>query len=188
MKSNRGVLGILFLVIFGSNTQLVAQAKTYSEETVKKEVALSNFNCIEVSGLAQAYIREGVKPHASLEVSGMPINEVIVKIENETLKVGTPLNYNGESVKIYITYKELNKLLVTDAAEILNDAPIRTSTLEITTLDAGNAVLKIKVDLIKIRMDDSADLTLIGQAKKQKILSNSKNGTFKNSGLQIGEY
>jgi len=182
------VITVLLVFSIGLGTQLRAQGKTYSKKSVKKEIMLPDFDKIEVYGLAQVYLSEGSKPYARLEVSGMPMDEVIVKVENRTLKISTPGNYSGESVKIYITYKEVNKLLVTDAAEIFSETPIRTSTLEISALDAGNAVLEINVNLVKIRMADSADLTLTGHAKKQKILSNSKSGTFTNSGLLIDDH
>ncbi|MDQ3534410.1 MAG: DUF2807 domain-containing protein [Bacteroidota bacterium] len=113
------------------------------------------------------------------------MDEVSVVVEKGTLKISTPGNYSGESVKIYITYQEVNKLLVTDAAEIFSNGPIEAPKLEISSLDAGNAVLEINVGLVKIWMRESADLTLTGYASQQKILSKSRNGTFDNSGLQL---
>ena len=185
MKTKSGVLGILFVFAVLWASESMAQGKTYSKELVKKEMSLTYFSSIEVTGLAQVYLNEGTETQARLEVSGMPIEEVGVVVEKETLKISTPGDYSGESVKIYITYKKIGKLLVTDAAEIFSNGPIKTAKLEISCLDAGNAVLELDVDLVEIRMKESADLTLTGYAKKQKILSISKNGTFDNTGLRL---
>ena len=142
MKTKKPLFGALIIFIIFFATDAVAQGKEYSKELVKKEMELTDFKAIEVSGLAQVYIGKGTEVKARLEVSGMPMNEVSVVVEKEILKINTPANYNGESVKIHITYQEVTKLLVTDAAEIFTDGPIETSKLEISAFDAGNAVLR----------------------------------------------
>ncbi len=185
MKARKGVFGVVFIFTILWASESIAQGNIYTKELVKKEMKLNNFSAIEVSGLAQIYLSEGTETNARLEVSGVPINDVKVIVEEGTLHISTRGDYNGESIKIYITYIKIEKLLVTDSAEIFSNGPIKTNSLEISSLDAGKAVLDIDVNLVKILMKDSADLTLTGYAKNQKISSRSKNGKFDNSGLQL---
>jgi len=185
MKTKRIVAGTLILFSMLWSLQSVAQQKTFSKKQVTKQIDLSDFTSIEVYGLAQVYLQKGLSPKADLEVSGMPMSKVSVVVENEILKISTPGNYNGESVKIYITYQEVNKLSVSDATEIYSKGPIETSKLEINSLDASKAVLEIDVVHVKIQMKDNANLILTGTTKEQSILSKSTSGTFDNSGLEV---
>ncbi len=183
MKAIKSISIISLVVIIIYSNGVFAQSKTYSKELVKKEMELTTFHSIEVSGLAQVYIKQGLHPYAVIKVSGMPVDKVKVKVEGDVLMISTPGNYSGESVKIHIVYTEVDSLLVMDAAEVFSEGAIKTSTLEVTVLDAGNAKLEVDVSLLKVQMSDSADLTLSGYAKKQKILSKSKKGTLTNLGL-----
>ncbi len=187
MKISRHANSTFLLFALILTLGMYAQETTISKVPVNKEMKLPTFHAIEVSGLAQVYIKQGAEPNVVLEVAGMPIEEVKCKVENGVLSISTPINYSGESVKIYVAYDQVNAIVVKDAAELFSENTIRTATLQITVQDRSNAVLELDVNQLDLWMKDSADLRLSGTARKQNIFSRNENGTFTNRSLSAAE-
>lgn len=164
---------------------------------------VGKFTSLEVSGLAEVIITQASKQKLIIKVSGMPITDVVTKVENETLMITTKGFHRGESVQVFVNYNQLNSISTSGSAELtstntlntqqmlvttngagdIKNLPIKADKLTVSINGAGNANLDVDVDSVVIEMNGAGDLTIQGVAKQQHITSNSSRGTLSNADL-----
>lgn len=169
MKKRIG-LRLLFLL-------LTTLSASYGQETETR--AVGPFTGIKTDGLVQVYLQEGDQERFRLEVKGIGLKDVISKVRNGVLTIKTEGNYNGEAIKVYVTYRQLNDLSVGGASKLFGQSTIKSRTLQVTTRDAGDAFLTVDVDSLLISMGGAGNLTISGKAKSEKITTKGPiNGTL----------
>jgi hypothetical protein len=180
---------------------LQAACSVFSSQTELRE--LDKFSALEVSGLAEVIITQADTQKIEVRVSGMPITDVITKVENDILVITTKGFHRGESVKVFVNYNQLNSISVSGSAEVtgtnilntrqmivttnragdIKDLVIKADNLIVNINGAGNANLSVEVEYVSIEMNDAGDLKIRGIAKNQKIVSNGSRGTLSNANL-----
>ena len=179
-----------FIVIIISVTFLSCQSYGQQASTTAiKNVELrdvSGYNSLKVSGLAVVYLTKGEKNKIKLEVSGMPIDNVITKVKNGVLDVTTRGHYNGESIAVYVSSLGLKSIIVGGSSELYGRDIIETSSLNVSVRDAGVARLNVNVSDLKIEMN-GGDLNIRGNAKRCAIryLKHGERGTLNQRQLTI---
>ena len=192
-------LKIILLLFVVSAPFLGCASLTFKSETR----AVDNFHSINVSGLADVYITQSEFNRLSMKVRGMPIADVLTKVEGGVLNISTKGSHSGESVKVYVDYRQLinirvggaatlkglnklvtNKLIVkTEDAGDVDYLEIEATDLVVSINDSGNANLKVDVGRSNIEMKDSGDLKIYGVAKIQNVKSHGSRGSLDNANL-----
>lgn len=177
----------------------------YGTEEETREV--TTFRALDISGLAEVFITQAETQNIVVKVSGMPITDVITRVEENTLFITTKGFHQGESVEVYVNYVHLEKIGISGSAELTGTNTLNADSLLITTVaagdiksleiaagslsvsinGAGNADLDVEVESIDIVMNGAGDLSVEGSAKIQKIRSNSSRGTLTNSNLDYSK-
>jgi hypothetical protein len=160
-----------------------------ADKTVREEERpLSPFHSLAVSGLAVVYLSHGETGKARLEVSGMPIEDVITQVEGGVLTVTTRGQHNGESIKVYVSSPALKAIAVDGAGILYSENTLRAGRLEISLLGSGAAKLDVDAGDLKVNMN-GGDLDLTGKARSYEVfhLENSSRGRLLNPGLHVGE-
>jgi hypothetical protein len=180
---------------------ILTGCSVFVSQTESREV--KNFTALEVSGLAEVIITQANEQKLVVKVSGMPIEDVVTIVENETLIITTKGFHRGESVKVFVHYNQLNSISTSGSAELtgtntlntqhmsittngsgdIKDLTIKADTLKVSINDSGNANLDVEVNGIEIEMNDAGDLSIQGVTKRQNIRSNVSRGTLSNSNL-----
>lgn len=176
---------VVIFFLFGG--KLLGQETKSNQKMMEKEITLSEFSSLKVSGLAKVYLIQGKENKAHLKVSGMPIDEVKLTVVQNELKISTPKDYSGEDVNVYLTYSQLNAISLNDAVELYSKGPLVVTSLHVSLKNMSKAEIEVYVDTLELSMKDNTDLTITGKAKKQKINSYSEKGTLINSELEIGK-
>jgi hypothetical protein len=186
---------VLFLAV------IQTACSVFVSQTEFREV--EKFTALEVSGLVEVIITQASKQTLEIKVSGMPITDVVTKVENETLIITTKGFHSGESVKVFVNYNHLNSISTSGSAELTGTNIVNTQQMSVTTNGAGdiknlaikadaltvsingsgNANLDVEVESIDIEMNDAGDLTIQGISKQQHIVSNGSRGTLSNADL-----
>lgn len=174
-----------------------------SFETQNEVRHVKNFNALKASGLADVIVIQSEIEKVELKVSGMPLSSVKTFVDANTLYIDTVGIHSGESVKVFVYYRDLNRIETANSAAVTGGGLLETSSLELITNDSGdidhlalkadklivqingsgNADLLVDVQNLTIEMNDSGDLSIEGKAKEQRLISNASRGTLDNSGL-----
>ena len=78
-------------------------------QTESREV--EKFTALKISGLAEVIITQADEQKLVVKVSGMPIEDVVTIVENETLIITTKGFHRGESVQVFVHYDQLNNII-----------------------------------------------------------------------------
>jgi hypothetical protein len=177
----------------------------FVSQTESREV--EKFTALKISGLAEVIITQADEQKLVVKVSGMPIEDVVTIVENETLIITTKGFHRGESVQVFVSYNQLNNINTSGSAELtgtntlntqhmvittngagdIKDLAIKADKLTVSINDSGNAYLDVEVNDIEIEMNDAGDLSIQGVTKRQNILSNASRGTLSNGNLVYSE-
>jgi hypothetical protein len=192
---------IINLALLAVLALLQTSCSVFASHTEEREV--SKFKSIDISGLAEVFITNAKTEGVVVKVSGMPISDVITRVDEGTLIVSTNGYHSGESVKVYVNYVQLNSIHITGSAEVtgtntlvadelllttgdsgdINSLDIKAHHLTVRINDSGNADLNVDVVTLDVLMNDAGDLSIRGKAKTQNIRSNGSRGTLNNANL-----
>lgn len=159
-------------------------------EVQKEERPISKFHTLITDGLAVVYLSQGETQTATVEVSGMPIEDLITKEADGVLTITTRGNHNGEKIKVSISAVTVQKIEVRGASELYTTDPIKSRNLAVSVIDVGAAWMQVEVGVIDIKME-GGDLTIRGTAAEQKIdywtHPDAQRGTLKKRGLVVAK-
>jgi len=140
-----------------------------------EERAIGAFHTLKVSGLAVVHLSKGATKTATVEVSGMPMEDLITEEKNGVLTVTTRGQHSGEQIRVLVSAPTLKSIEVGGAAELYSKETIQAEALDISVVDVGAAWLDVDVDKINIHMK-GGDLTITGTADEQYIHALGKDG------------
>lgn len=176
-------IGIIFLLVAISIAGFAQTTETRGIES---------FDALQTDGLVQVFLQEGAKESLRLEVKGIALTDVSSFVKNGVLTVKTEGNFNGEDIKVYVVYRQLNRIAVSGASKVFCNSTLRTQALTVVTCDAGDAVLNVDVDSLKIEMTGAGNQTISGKAKsvRTNIISTNikghESGTLNRKRLNAG--
>ena len=138
----------------------------------KKETrSLSSFSEISVSQAISVEIRKGDKEEAIVEVRGADLEDVRTDVRGDRLKIemGDRRNYRNVDVTVRVTYKYIDEIEVSSAADLRSIGTIQASELNVEVRSAADVEIEVDVEELEIRVSGAGDLEIEGYAKRQYV-------------------
>ncbi|GAB5553820.1 MAG: hypothetical protein Sapg2KO_34110 [Saprospiraceae bacterium] len=129
---------------------------------------IAAFESLEVSGLAVVYLSDGPTKDIKVDVEGMPITDLITRVEKGKLIITTQGEHNGEAIRVSVSGKNLKQITVKGAGELISQDAIKSDDLVITVAEVGAAWLELNTKNVTINMK-GGDLDLSGRTATQAI-------------------
>lgn len=157
-----------FLIIVFLGVTVFAWSQQSENRTV------SSFKGIKVAEGIDVYLKKGDKETLRVEVTGINPSAVITEVSGDYLKIHMQEGrYRDKTVKVYVTYVEINKLSASSASNIFAEGPIKTKQLTLNASSAGTIDIQIEVDELDASASSAADVELKGKARSVKIEASS---------------
>ncbi len=135
---------------------------------------VGSFKGVKVSEGIDVYLKKGSKETLRVEVTGINPGDVITEVSGDHLKIHMQEGrYRDRTVKVYVTYVEIDKLSASSASNIFAEGPIRTKSLTLSASSAGTIDIQIEVEDLEASASSAADLELRGKAKNVEIDASS---------------
>jgi len=153
----------ILLLVFG----FIIALSSYSQK--KEERKLADFNEVRVSNAINLYLKQGNETKAVIEADGIELDEVITEVSGGGLKVSIKKNNNFRRsihVKVYLTYKSLEAISASSAADVYSESVIKTDELEVSASSAASMELDIDVASLDMSVSSAGDIELSGKAGK----------------------
>lgn len=172
MKTRIQRLTILVLAVLFTLGSFSVSAKTFSE--VKKETRnVENFNQVALSLPGNLYLTQGSKNEVIIEAD----EDVLAKIETEvngtTLNIGFEkwYNYRGTGkINVYITVKEINKLILAGSGDIIAKSAINTERIGFVISGSGTIIVDdLKANQVKAVISGSGDIKIDGKNNSSEL-------------------
>ncbi len=131
---------------------------------------LRSFSSISVGEAIDVEVKAGNEEKAIVEVDGTSPNNVLTEVFGDRLKIRMRQgNWRNVSVRVYVTYKTLEEIDVSSAADLTSDGVIKAESLEIEVSSAGDVEVEVDVEELEVRVSSAGDLTIEGRAKEQYV-------------------
>jgi Putative auto-transporter adhesin, head GIN domain len=154
-----------FLLIIILITASVSVVSAQATETR----SLDDFNRLSVGEAISVTLIPGNKNEAVLTSKNVKLTDVETQISGNRLKIELRHNRNENvDVEIKLTYKSLEAISVSSAADVVTKGPVKSASLDITVSSAGNAELDIISNSIEVEVSSAAELRLEGKAESQR--------------------
>lgn len=164
---NYGTMKKLLIVVFiGFATLAIAQQS--------ENRSVGSFKGVKVAEGIDVYLKKGDKESLRVEVTGIKTSDVITEVSGEYLKIHMQEGrYRDRTVKVYVTYVEVNKLSASSASNIFAESIIKTSRLSLSASSAATIDIQLEVDDLEVSASSAAELELRGKAKNVEIDASS---------------
>lgn len=158
----------LFFVVVSSS------AKVGSSSDVKKENRnVGDFNEICLSISADLYLTQGSKNEVIIEAD----EDILEKIKTEVnggeleIKFERWYNYRGtKSIKIYVTVKDIQKLLLTGSGDIVSKSAINAEKLALIITGSGSiSIDDLNTKKVYTMISGSGDIRVSGKTKANEL-------------------
>lgn len=157
-------LAILFLTLVNFTT--------FAQKSEERNVG--NFSEVKVSQAINCYLKEGNNEKVRVEVDGIDLDDVITEVSGDRLNIHLDRgNFRNVHVKVYVTYKSLEEISVSSAADVYSESVIKSESLELSASSAGSMDLEIDVNELSISASSAADVELKGKANYFEVGASS---------------
>jgi hypothetical protein len=134
----------------------------------KSEVrTIGTFKGVKAGQAIDVYLKKGDKESVKIESTGIDPEEIVTEISGSYLKIhmGNGNHRNMKSVKAYVTYVELDKIVATSASNVFSDGTIKSNSMEIHASSAATVEVNIDVNDLQVSASSAADVNIEGKAK-----------------------
>jgi len=136
--------------------------------------SLSSFKGVKVGEAIDVYLKKGEKETARLDVTGVSPSDVITEVAGSTLKVHMREgNYRNRSVKVYVTYVDLERISSSSAANVFSDGVIKAERMDISASSAGSVEINLDAGDVTVDVSSAGDVTLEGKARSLAVEASS---------------
>ena len=132
-----------------------------------KEVRkVSGFTYVKVGQAINAYLKQGTEEEVTVEVDGIELSKVNTEVESGKLKIYLSNgNFRNSHVKVYVTFKSLEGISASSAADVYSESVIKSDYLEISASSAGSIDINVDANKLDISVSSSGDVEITGTAK-----------------------
>ena len=153
----------LLIILFACSLGLVAQAQ--DTETRK----LDDFTAISVGEAIKVILVPGNKNEAKIIADNVDLDEIETRVSGGKLKIELSGNrYKNIEVEITLTYKNIEELSVSSAANVKTKGVLKADKLEVSVSSAGYARLEVDAGSVDVSVSSSGELELEGRATSQR--------------------
>lgn len=148
-----------------------------SGKIITKEVNVTSFDQLDVSGIFSLMLVQGSKEEVKIEADDNLQSLFEVKNEGSKLVIGMKkdVNINGKiKMKVYITFKNLKSMDLKTVGNVISEANMSFNDLDINNKSVGNVDLKLTTQNLNIQNKSVGNVKLNGKAD---------NVTIKNKGV-----
>jgi len=141
----------------------------YGQKSENRTV--SSFKGVKALQGIDVYLKKGAKEAVRVEVTGVDLQDVVTEVSGEYLKIQMKNgNYRSEhSVKVYVTYVDLNKISASSAGSVFSENVIKANDLSLSSASAGTIDIQVEADNIDVSTSSAAEVELKGKAKSLTI-------------------
>lgn len=127
---------------------------------------VGTFSGVKAQAAADVYLKKGTKESVRVVVNGsIELKNVLTQVSDGTLKISVDKgSYNNVDIKVYVTYVEIDKLMVNSAATIFSEDIIKCTKLTLSATSSGTIDIQVEVDQLEASAGSAGEIELKGKA------------------------
>lgn len=164
----KGIMKSLAIVAF---TLIIGFGVKAQQSEVR---SVSTFSGVKAAEGIDVYLKSGTKEELRVEASGTKLSNVVTEVSGGYLKIHMAEGvYRDRTVKVYVTYVNVNTLAASSGASMYHEGVLKTSVLELRASSGGNIELKVESTSVKAGASSAGEVVLEGKAKSVDLDASS---------------
>ncbi len=129
--------------------------------------SLSSFNYISAHEGIDVYFKSGSKEEARISARNIDLRDVLTEVEGGKLKIHLDGNkHNNVDVTVWVTYKKLNGVSASSAADIRGENRVITDgDFRVSASSAGDVEVDVKANNLDISASSAGDIEIKVEVK-----------------------
>ncbi|UII23612.1 head GIN domain-containing protein [Fulvivirga ligni] len=139
-----------------------------AQESETRDVG--TFSGVKSGQAIDVYLTKGAKESVKVEVRGIDLDDVETKVSGGELKIELGSgHFRNHSVKVYVTYVNLQSISASSAASIYGEGTIESQYLDIRVASAADIDVTVEAGSLDLSVSSSADINIKGQANRMEV-------------------
>ena len=153
---------------------LMATSSLYAQ-TSRETRVLRDFSAIKVSNSIEAELIQGDENRMEITASGIDLDNIETGVNNKTLEVKLARgNFRNHSVKVIITYKDIQGIEATTSAKVIAKTHIEAAEAYVIATTNAYIEANISADVLNLEAATNAKMYLAGEADAVNIKAFTK--------------
>lgn len=131
--------------------------------------SVGTFKGLKAAEAINVYLKKGDKESVKVEATGTDLADVLTEVSGNYLKIHmkSDFRFGGRSrtVKVYVTYVNLDKITASSASNVFSDGIITSDLMEIHASSAANVEVSLTATDVRVSVSSAGEVTLEGKAK-----------------------
>lgn len=162
---------LLLLAVLISGASMYAQQINDPNAEVREA---KNFHGISVSSAFDVYLSQGSDEGVAVSAANTKDREMItVEVKDGVLHIGLDKGWkwNGgnKKLKAYISFKQIDKLIVSGACDVFISGVLKADALSINQSGASDVKGKLEVGKLSVDLSGASDMTVTGTATQLSV-------------------
>lgn len=133
-----------------------------------------NFHGISVSNAFDVYLNQSNEEAVAVSAASTKDRDMItVEVKNGVLHIGLhkdwKWNKGNKKLKAYISFKEIDKLIVSGACDVYITGVLKAESLSINQSGASDVKGKLEVGKLTVDLSGASDMTVTGRATQLSV-------------------
>lgn len=183
---------LLTILLFGlatiQSTLLLASGTQGNRQTRQ----VSGFHGVSVSSGIDLYLTQKNTEEVVVEAESDDLDKIITEVEGGILKIyikeksWLSINWNNDPRKVYVSFKNLDKLDASAGADVVSQGVLKLEELDLDASSGSDVKLELEASDISAESSSGSDINLKG--KSSTLYVNASSGSDINAGeLQTKE-
>ncbi len=167
-RITEAVLFVLFILHLTACDTL--QYKRGNGEMVVNTHYPDDFDEITIRGNYEVFLEKGNEPMVVINVDENLLEYIEVEAYQNILSISSTKKIrSSDGIKVYITYRNINRILNSGASAIFTESPVVSEKLDITLSGAGMIEMELDVSILDIKLTGAGYIKLKGSANNQVV-------------------
>lgn len=140
-----------------------------------KNISLTNFNQVSVASGIDLYLTQSNSENIKVSTHKDLLENVVVEKNGTSINIKYKNNqgwgrmFKGQSIKVYMNYKNLNSITASGGSDVFGENTIKTPKLAIRASGGSDISLDILADDLEVEVSGGSDAKLKGKVKNMII-------------------
>ncbi len=161
-------------VIFQSTSLLAARANDGRQTR-----QVSGFHGISVSSGIDLFLTQKNVEEVVVEATSDDMDKIITNVEDGILKIYMKdktwphIGWNKESRKVYVSFKNLDKLHASAGSDVNSQSALKLDKLDLDVSSGSDVKLELDVNELRVETSSGSDVSLNGKAAVAEVSASS---------------
>lgn len=176
------LLSVIIVLFFAVQLQAQIRGNGHIEEQSR---ALSGFNAITSISSVDVYVKQGNTFSVVVRADDNLFNYIKTEVKNNTLIISVTRNiWRAKTLEVYITMKNLQKVVLTGSGDFYCKSPFTTQNLQFILTGSGDAKATLEAKNVQVKVGGSGNVDVSGIRGNLGIEVNGS-GDVTATGLQL---